>query len=201
MYEYVKGTLIESGPLHAIVEVYGVGYKLFLPVNSFPRLPEAGSFILLYSSYIVRETAHVLYGFLNREERDLFELLITVSGIGPKIAISLLGHLNFKDLVTAITTSQHSILSKVPGIGKKTAERLILEIKDKLSSSYSIGDSGDLKDPSTEIEAQKIKDAMSALINLGYPQSTAQRAIKQVIKEVNSPTELAELITFALQRC
>lgn len=124
MYEYIKGTLIESTPQHAIVDVHGLGYKLLLPVNTLSRMPEIGQTVLLFASYVIRETNQTLYGFITRQEKELFELLITVSGIGPKIAIALLGHLELNHLVHAIRNSQLAHLCKVPGIGKKNRREI-----------------------------------------------------------------------------
>lgn len=201
MYEYLRGKLIEAGPQHAIVEVQGIGYKLLLPINAFSRMPENGHEVVLYTSYVIRDTSHALYGFLIRQERDLFELLTTVSGIGPKIGVSLLGHLEWADLVEAIRHAQISLLCRVPGIGKKTAERLILEIKDKLPVYSPQECNAKMNEHALGLDTQKIRDAMSALINLGYSQAVAQRAIKQTLKEMDDTAELAALITSALQRC
>jgi Holliday junction DNA helicase RuvA len=201
MYEYIKGVLIESTPQHAVVDVHGIGYKLFSPVNTLSRMPEIGQTVLLYASYVIRETNQTLYGFITRQEKELFELLITVSGIGPKIAIALLGHLELNHLVRSIRNSQLAHLCKVPGIGKKTAERLVLEIKDKLPA-FMIDDSEhNGSDKPCDLASQKIQDAMSALINLGYSQLAAQRAIKQVLDEAGEAASLTTLITLALQRC
>lgn len=201
MYEYLKGKLVEAGPQHAIVDVHGIGYKLLLPVNAFSRMPENGAEVVLYTSYIIRDTAHALYGFLNRQERDLFELLISVSGVGPKIGVSLLGHLGAVDLINAIRHAEVARLCKVPGIGKKTAERLILEIKDKLPINSSDESANKLNEQASSQYSHKIRDAMSALINLGYSQAIAQKAVKQTLKEMDESAELASLITHALQRC
>jgi Holliday junction DNA helicase RuvA len=201
MYEYLKGKLIEASPQHAIVEAQGIGYKVLLPINAFSKMPENGHDVVLYTSFIIRDTTHALYGFLSRQERDLFELLISVSGIGPKIGVSLLGHLQLVDLVEAIRHAQIALLCKVPGIGKKTAERLVLEIKDKLPVCTPQESDKTMDGRIANVDSQKIRDAMSALINLGYSQAVAQRAIKQTLKEVDETAELALLITSALQRC
>lgn len=199
MFSYIKGLLTQATATYATIEAAGVGYKLFVPTNLFVNLPALGSALLLHSSFIVREQSQALYGFLTAQERDLFETLLNVSGIGPKLALSLLGHLSLDDLQQAIQQSNIALLSKVPGIGKKIAERLIIELRDKIGhlcppdpSALSISLP---KDPA----AQKISDAMSALINLGYHQNLAQKAIKKALQEIPEESELAIIITSALK--
>lgn len=200
MYAFIKGSLAYSSPTSVILDAGGIGYKLFIPVSLFARLPQIGSTLLLHTSFIVRELSQALYGFFTSQERDLFEALMGVTGIGPKIALSVIGCLSAQELHHAILNEDISSLCKVPGIGKKGAERLIIEMRDKISSLLHL-DPNDLAihmpgDP----RAQKINDAMSALINLGYNQMTAQRAIKSILKDVPESIELADLITHALKR-
>jgi Holliday junction DNA helicase RuvA len=148
---------------------------------------------------VVRELSHALYGFLNEKEKEIFEVLMNISGVGPKLALSLIGHLSLEQMQAAVTKPDLPTLCKVPGVGKKTAERLVVELKDKLSTftgidpsqlSISLGDSP---------ETKQIQDAMSALINLGYHQSSAQKAVKQSIKDLPEKSDLAQLITTALK--
>ena len=153
----------------------------------------------MHTSFIVREQLQSLYGFLTEEERELFELLLNVSGIGPKTALALIGHLDSVTLHKAVSSHDVTTISKVPGIGKKTAERLILEIKDKLPACGGV----DLAHPTSfspsDPRAQQISDAMSALINLGYNQAIAQKAIKRSLQDLPESTNLASLITGALK--
>mgnify|MGYP000412740158 CR=1 FL=1 len=132
MLEYIKGTLATINPHKAVVDVNGVGYLLHIPLSAFSAMPPLGKEIIFYISSIIREDSHKNFGFLTLEERDLFEKISTVSGIGPKTALALIGHLDSRALETAITTANTTILSKIPGIGKKTAERLIVELRDKV---------------------------------------------------------------------
>lgn len=196
MWAYVKGILIESSPQHAIIEVGGIGYKILIPVHLFSKLPQIGEVVCLQTSFIVRELSHTLYGFLTHEERDLFEVLMTVSGVGPKLGLCLIGHLPCKELQRAIKHQEITVLCKIPGIGKKTAERLIIELRDKVGHV-------DLPEPTATLnssQSQKISDAMGALINLGYNQQTAQKAIKSALKEIDESADLATIITYALQK-
>lgn len=191
MFDYLKAILVESKPLKVTVEVHGIGYRIWVPIHI--RLPQEGSLITLYVSPVIREDSHQLFGFLTRLERDFFELLITISGIGPKIALCLMGHLDLPDLHTAITQGNIQVLSKTPGIGKKTAERLIIELRDKVKTL-------NLPISSTKNNNQQMQnDALSALIHLGYPSNQAQKAIKTVLDQLEKEPDLGQLITSALK--
>ena len=187
MYEYLKGKLIAADPHRATLEVSGIGYSLLIPLSTYSKLPDPGENVLLYTSLIVREDSHTLFAFLSAEERDLFRSSCSISGIGPKTALALVGHLDQDDLHTAIASGNVSLLSKVPGIGKKTAERLILEMRDKLVK----GDSKKISVPHG--------DALNALINLGYNSLQAQKAIKKALAHFDSEPELGDLIRVALR--
>lgn len=196
MLAYVKGKLASSTPIYAIVEAGGIGYKIFIPARLFALLPPLGAELQLHTSFIVRELSQSLYGFQTEQERDLFEALLNVTGIGPKLALSLIGHMSVFDLHQAISGGDIPAIVKVPGIGKKTAERLIMELRDKLPglnpADFAI-------QVPVDAQAQKINDAMSALINLGYNQSTAQKAIKKTLKDTDEAIPFAEFITLALK--
>ncbi len=199
MFSYIKGTLTYATPSFVTLESHGVGYKIFIPASLFGKLPSLESAILLHTSFVVRELSQALYGFLSQQERDLFEALMNVSGIGPKLALSIIAHLSSHDLAQAIFSHDIPTISKVPGIGKKTAERLIIEMRDKIPALISHTPS-DLSIPiHSDPLAQKINDAMSALINLGYNQMIAQKAIKKTLKDFPEATDLATLITHALK--
>jgi len=198
MYDFIKGTLVDTDLTKAIIDVNGIGYKILIPISTFQEMPRKGNEICLYVSFIVREDAQILFGFLKKEERDLFEMITTVSGIGPKTGISLIGHLEYQNLIIAISHADIKLISKVPGIGKKTAERLVVEMRDKLKiferraiSSFS--------DDSFPIDATT--DAIHALINLGYSAMQAQKAIKKAKENINSEKiQAGELITLALKK-
>ncbi len=201
MYAYIKGVLVEATISNVILEVSGVGYKIYTPVSLFSKLPQVEEKILLHTSFVIRENSQTLYGFLSSQERDLFEALQGVTGIGPKVALCIIGHITAKALGVAITTHDIQSLSKIPGIGKKTAERLIIDMRDKVNTLLP---SHDFSEYAVQVpldsKTQKINDAMSALINLGYNQLTAQKAIKKTLKDLPEESlDLGLLITTALQ--
>lgn len=198
MFAYIKGVLTHSTTAFVVVEAAGIGYKLFIPVNVFTRLPHTGSEITLHTSFVVREQAQTLYGFLSVQERDFYEALLGVTGIGPKIALALIGHLPLMELQRALSQEDTTTLCRVPGIGKKGAERLIIEMRDKVGvTSFSPADFA--VHGQCDPRAQSVNDAMSALINLGYNQMTAQKAIKKTLKDIPEGIDVAELISHALK--
>lgn len=199
MYAYIKGKLVQATPAQAIVEVHGIGYIVLIPCSALGQLPALGEDVHFYTSFIVRELSQALYGFLTSQERTIFEVLLNVVGIGPKMALSLIGHLPLDRLQLAIQEHDLTILCKVPGVGKKTAERLIVELKDKLPAFSSLAASEIAISLAKDPKAQQMQDAMLALINLGYNQHTAQKAIKQTLKEIPDGWDLALLITQALR--
>lgn len=178
----MKGKITHLTPLHASLEVGGVGYRIEIPVNAFSALSHEQGEVQLFLSDIVREDSHRLFGFLTREERNRFEKLCDVSGIGPKTALLLIGHLPFDDMQLAVSQNDAKTISRVPGIGKKTAERLIIEMRDKMAAPEQL--------PSVQ------SDALSALINLGYNEKEASRALQKVS---DTSSDLGALITAALR--
>lgn len=199
MIAYIKGLLVQSTPLFVVIDVHGIGHKVFIPPSLLSKLPQLHQEVLLQTSFVVRELSQTLYGFLTIQDRDLFEALMGVSGIGPKLALSIIGHLPGQELYQAITNSRILVLSKVPGIGKKTAERLIIEMRDKIGNYISVDQNEFVAHSYSDPMTQKINDAMSALINLGYNQVTAQKAIKKTLKDMPETANLSELITAALK--
>ncbi|HEU64118.1 MAG: Holliday junction ATP-dependent DNA helicase RuvA [Candidatus Anoxychlamydiales bacterium] len=192
MYEYIKGKLIEVDTQRAIIDVNGVGYKVFIPASIYQDLIDKDQ-ITLHTSYIVKEDSQTLFGFLTKLQRNVFEMLTTVSGIGAKTAVLLLGHLEIDNLHIAIQNADIRLISKVPGIGKKTAERLILELRDKfkkINQKYS--------DTNLDKKTTIASDAIAALMNLGYNPSQAQKAVKSAIQDLDEP-DLSSLITKALR--
>lgn len=189
MYEYLRGQLKNSSPIKVTLDCAGVGYAIFIPVNNYSKLPPLGKELQLFTSFVVREDSQKLFGFLTEEERDFFDLLHSISGIGPKTALGILGHIEIVDLQLAVATNNVKLLCKLPGIGKKTAERLILDLKDKVAS-YT---------PPLPGKGVVIHDAISALINLGYHPAAAQKAITSIVEQVGESADLSHLITKALQ--
>lgn len=195
MYEYLRGKLISATPNKVVVEVGGIGYKLLIPLCAFGRLPVTGQEVLLYIAQVIREDAHTFYGFTAREERDLFFSFCEVSGIGPKTALALIGHMEINALYAAINQGQLPLLCKIPGIGRKTAERLVIEMRDKLQPKEKQVALASL-DPSGQNSV--VADAMNALINLGYNALQAQKAIAAALASSKEPN-LASLITSSLR--
>ena len=195
MYEFIRGKLASSSPLKAIVDVNGIGYSISVGLNTYSSLPHIGETVVFYISFVVREDAHTLYGFLTLAEREFFEKLTHVSGIGPKTAIALLGHIDLVDLQMAILHGNVALISKSPGIGKKTAERLVVEMRDKVKQDKTM--------PTNPLEpGQKrgiIGDAISALIHLGYHPVEAQKSVQKVSIDLPKDPDLGKLITAALK--
>jgi Holliday junction DNA helicase RuvA len=167
-----------------VVDTGSVGYRLFVSLNTLMGLPEAGEELVLHTVTVVRDDAIHLYGFGDTQERDLFNLLVQVKGIGPKVALSLLGGLRPADLKNAISREDAAWISTVPGVGKKTAERIVLELKDKVVPA---GD--DLAAVVAGVDEQVISDIVSALANLGYPVAQGKKTVKNVLEREDRPED------------
>ncbi len=170
MIAHLRGTLLATSPGHAIVDCHGVGYDVTVSMNTFTQLPETGSEVSLFIYTNVREDQIALFGFHLADEKALFEKLLSVSGIGPKLAVNILGGMNTRDLVGTIRGGDAAKLTRMPGVGKKTAERMVLELKDKLAD---FGVTPAAPRPKHLLE----DDVLSALINLGYQPSAAEQAL------------------------
>ncbi len=207
MIARLAGTLVAKSLEAAIVDANGVGYDVRYPLSVFPTLPEVGEPVVLYIHTHVREEAIRLYGFSTPEEKAVFELLIGVSGIGPRLAITLLSGLSASDLVAAIAQGEADRLRAVPGIGKKTAERLVVELKDKVQrlpeglrragggAAASAAPTPAAADGTGGVEA----DLLSALVNLGYTRAAAEKAIAHVRRERREAVSLADLLRETLR--
>jgi Holliday junction DNA helicase RuvA len=171
MIAHLRGKLISRRPNLVIVETGGVGYDVTISVPAFGELPSLGSEVALHIHTHVREDQLALYGFLRHEEKDLFEKLITVSGIGPKLAITILSGMPADDMVNSIRANDLARLTKIPGIGRKTAERMVLELRDKLPPAGA-----DQVQVVPSLSATQ-EDVLSALVNLGYQRSAAEKAL------------------------
>lgn len=198
MYAFIRGTLIQANPLYAVLEARGIGFKIQIPSSTFSHLQEVGQEIQLFTSFVVREQFQGLYGFLQEEERDLFETLIEISGIGPKTALSLIGNLPLEQLHDVILTDNAAALSKVPGIGKKTAERLLVELRNKLETFFKRTPSHYALTTPADPKNQKMQDGIKALVTLGYTYTASQKAIKKALQG-SEDIELGSLITHALK--
>jgi len=196
MYAFIRGKLICCSDSSCVLDVSGIGFRLLMPCRSLVKFPSLGQEVLLHSSFVVRELSQTLYGFFSEMQRDLFEQLIAITGVGPKLALSIIGHMEVEELHAAIYQNSTSAFCKIPGIGKKTAERLLIELKGKLDFTLN----SNLLSSSNSTLPHLISDAVSALINLGYTQVHARKAIESSLSEEDKPLELAELITKALER-
>lgn len=179
MIARLTGTLISKQPTSIIVDVQGVGYEVRIPVSTYYELGEVGSAVSLFVHTHVREDAIQLYGFRTQREKELFMQLISVGGVGPKLAITILSGLSADDLIMAIRTNALAKISSIPGIGKKTAERLVVELRDKLAPLSSEEAEAAYVHASAAEEADEAvkRDVISALVNLGYARSVAERAV------------------------
>lgn len=196
MIFFVEGTLEEKQPTRVVINAAGVGYEVFIPLSSYDRLPAEGDRVRVFTYDAVREDDHLLYGFMSREERRLFVMLLTVSGIGPKIALSALSGLTTRELKAALVGADIKRLSMVPGIGRKTAERMVVELKDRLGAAEA------LQARSAEGEAApgdlRMRDAVLALISLGYKRAEAENLIRKVIEGAPAEATVEDLIRKAL---
>src|SRR5690348_17252462 len=181
MIAHLRGKLLSKHPNQAVVEAAGVGYEVNISIPTFSDLPAPGVEVALFVHTHVREDALALFGFLRAEEKQLFEKLISVSGIGPKLAITILSGMAAEAMVAAIKSNNVAALTRIPGIGKKTAERMVLELRDKLES-FGVPEAAPAASPVEE-------DVISALVNLGYQRPLAEKALARVGNTANESFE------------
>jgi len=200
MIARLHGTLIEKLAPHVVVDVNGVGYEADVPLTTYYQLPALGETVTLWTHLSVREDAHQLFGFHDRDALQVFRILIKVSGVGPKLALALLSGMEVDSLRDCIAREDVALLTKVPGVGKKTAERLVIELRDKLGKADSIRlvkkGAATPALPLAADPASPEEEAESALVALGYKPAEAQRAVKAV---AGSHAETAELVRAALK--
>lgn len=198
MISFLKGTLSEALPTQVVIDVNGVGYEVLIPLSSFDKLPSPGGEVKLLTHLAIRDDAHVLYGFSSETERDLFRQLIRhVTGIGPKIALNVLSGTTPTSFQAAVANGDVKALSGISGVGKKTAERIVVELRDKLGDGMVI-DSG--SGAPISAEDQKMADAIAALEALGSKPKAAQEAIRVAIAMLGSDKPVDELVRAALKK-
>src|SRR5277367_6092395 len=191
MIGQVFGTLLEKQPPTLVLKVQGIGYEIDVSLTSFYRLPELGQELTLFTHLVIREDAHHLYGFYTREERLLFRTLLKVNGVGPRLALTILSSISPEDFVRCVVNQETARLVCLPGIGKKTAERLIIEMRDKLKDwSMELNASATLNAVAKQGRNQVLQDAISALVALGYKPQEASRAVAKVDEGSLSSEEL-----------
>ena len=199
MITHVAGKLTAALPTQAIIDVNGVGYELLIPLSSYDRLPAIGQSVQVLTHLHVREDAHVLYGFMSTAERDLFRLLVNnVSGIGPKLALAVLSGMSVGNFKSAVVNGDVASLSKISGLGKKTAERIVLELKDKLGVT-AVWEAASASHAPTAEETQA-NEALLALIALGYKQVDAHKTVRDLQEKQPEVKSAEELVKLALKR-
>ena len=198
MITFLDGKLVSALPTQATVDVNGVGYEVFIPLSSYDKLPTVGQPIRILTHLAVREDAHILYGFMTVPERDLFRLLVnSVSGIGPKLALAVLSGMSVSNFKTAVVNSDIAAISKISGLGKKTAERIVLELKDKLGVAAAWQAATAAYAPTPEQE--QANEAVLALIALGYKQVDAHKAVRD-LQTQGQAKSAEELVKLALKK-
>ena len=199
MITFLHGKLVEALPTQVTIDVNGVGYAVLIPLSSFTKLPAPGSALHLLTHLAIREDAHVLYGFVTAAEREMFRLLInTVSGIGPKIALNVLSGMNVTAFRGAVAAGDVRSLSQISGIGKKTAERIVVELRDKIGAAgaWEAGSA----EHSLSAADQKVNDAVLALMALGFKQVEAGDAVRGAQAVLGPAAALEDLVRAALKK-
>jgi Holliday junction DNA helicase RuvA len=198
MITFLDGKLVTALPTQAVVNVGGVGYEVLIPLSSYDKLPATGQDVRILTHLHVREDAQILYGFMTATERDLFRLLVNnVSGIGPKLALAVLSGMSVNNFKAAVVNSDVASLSKISGLGKKTAERIVLELKDKLGVAAAWEAASAMHAPTPEQE--QANEAVLALIALGYKQIDAHKTVRE-LQEKGEAKAAEELVKLALKR-
>ena len=199
MITFLHGKLIEALPTQIVVDVNGVGYEALIPLSSFDKLPAPGHEVKLLTHLAVREDAHVLYGFMTAAERELFRLLInTVSGIGPKIALNILSGMTVPMFRGAVANGDVRALSQISGVGKKTAERIVVELKDKIGTAGAWEASSAQR--ALTADEQKVNDAVLALIALGFKQLEAHDAVRAALAVLGTQVSVENLVRACLKK-
>ena len=202
----IKGVLLEKQANQILLDVNGIAYEIEVPMSTLFQLPEAGGEAILHTHLVVREDAQLLYGFYEGHERTLFRLLIKLNGVGPKMALGILSGLNIRELSECVRRNDINSLVRLPGVGKKTAERLIIELRDKLEDWYQEGSEDVLDGTSRQVSGQTnsrvIREAEDALIALGYKPQDASKAINQAalkMEEEGKSLDTSKLVRVSLK--
>jgi Holliday junction DNA helicase RuvA len=193
MIAYVKGALNYKEPNRVIIDINGMGYEVFIPLSTYQKLPSIGDQVKLHTHYHVREDAAQLYGFISSEEKEIFEMVLSISGIGAKVALSILSSISANEFRSAVAQENMKVLTKIPGIGKKSAERMVLELKDKIGKIHIDEEMVKL------IGAEASNDAVNALLSLGANQSAAEYAVYRAERRLGDEAKIEEVITEALR--
>ena len=194
MITFLKGKLVEKQPTHIAIDVEGVGYEINIPLSTFDRLPDIDEPVKLLTHLYVREDTHRLYGFMTGQERELFRMLLSISGIGPRMGLAILSGGPIERFRAAVAGGDAGLLTAIPGIGRKTAERIILELKEKLGGlDELVVGTPEAKEP------REYSDAVLALVSLGYKQKASREAVKKALASGEKELNVEELIRQALK--
>lgn len=199
MITYLSGKLVSALPTHAVIDVGGIGYEVLIPLSSYDKLPTPGQPVHILTHLQVREDAHLLYGFMTSAERDLFRLLVNhVTGIGPKLGLAVLSGMSVTTFKAAVVNGDVTSLAKISGLGKKTAERIVLELKDKVRVAAAWEAASATHAPTPEEE--RSNEAVLALIALGYKQVDAYKVVRELQDKHAGSTSTEDLLKLALKR-
>ncbi len=193
MIARLTGKLVVKNPDEIVLDVGGVGYQVFIPLSTFYELPERGEVVTLQIHTAMRENAIELFGFLTMKEKETFKILLSVSKIGPRLAQNILSGISTQDLSSSILTGDLLKLNSIPGIGKKTAERMVLELKDKIPKAQVP------EQDAAGLPGELLDDALSALLNLGYKRAASERAVKRAMNEAGHDANIEEIIRLSLK--
>ncbi|OZC04501.1 Holliday junction branch migration protein RuvA [Rubricoccus marinus] len=196
MYAYITGTLAEKKPTHAVIEAAGVGYFLNIPASSYEKLPAVGKAAKLLTTYVAREDAHTLYGFASEGERQTFETLIGVSGVGPKLALAALSAMSPSELRDAVIADDVAMLTRIPGVGKRKAEKMVVDLRVKMAGLDGLEASGASGDGAA---AEARADARAALEGLGLARAEAEKRLRKILRENQGLQSAEEMIRLALR--
>ncbi len=198
MITFIRGIVSEKAPTRVVMDLNGIGYEVLIPLSSYDMLPQKGETCTLLTHDHIREDLHILFGFSTETERKMFLMLLGVNGIGPKLALSALSGMTVRDLQAAILEGNSKRLSNIQGVGKKTAERMVVELRDKISTADALQiSSGDHFSPDTP-GSVNFSDAMAALTSLGYSNEKSRKMVEKVIQSSNPPTSVENIIKQAL---
>ncbi|MBD3299058.1 MAG: Holliday junction branch migration protein RuvA [candidate division Zixibacteria bacterium] len=195
MITFVEGTIVERQPTRAVIECGGIGYDITIPLSTFDRLPDEGQTARVLTRLIIREDAHLLFGFASHEERALFDLLLEVSRVGPKLAVAVLSGLQVNQIRQAIAFQDAAMLATVSGLGKKTAERIVVELKDKIDQRIT---STTGKPVSGAAGGAMLDESVAALVALGYSRPEAQQAVSDILKAPDKPRTTEDVVRAVL---
>lgn len=199
MYAYISGKLIEKRPTEAVIDVHGIGYRLHIPTSTYESLPPIGQNARLFTHHHVREDAIQLFGFTSNAERTVFQLMLGVSGIGPKLALAALSAMGPAELRDHVVHGETAVLTNIPGVGRKTAERLIVELRDRFADLEPL--EVHTATPAVDVEERRAarSDALAALESLGFTRASAEKSIRKVLKDHSGPLAAEDLIRYVLR--